>query len=290
MAREFEPAIFQGGDIQIELQHPAALQPEDWLHVQDLRRSAFTSAFPNRTSEEINRFVPRQSPELYGERVVNPALAITEGNSFANPLVGRAFYTPGRHPGTEVQVSNAFKIANREPKPPRMLVGYIALADNTSGRLEAVRKAKMRMEDKRYAWISCIAIDPRFQGAGIATEVVHEVFKSGHYKERQPVSAYTFTESHYGTHFVKDILGLIHRKDHDTGKPLAPEPKYIFGEDNRRALQVAWNHRTVRDVRNGVARRRMRVQHENHGQAMGRTVQQADAILAERAKANEPSE
>jgi|GEM_PF-3051776 len=274
MARQFEQVAFEPSDIRIDLQHPAELHDDDWREVQDLRRIAFSSAFPHRDEEEINRFIPKNSPELYGKRVVDPTLAIPEGNSFANPLVARVFYSAGRN---VVHESNAYVRAHTNDKPRGRLIGYVAMADNTSGPLKVIRQAKMKFDDKRYAWVSCVAIDPRFHGAGVGTEAMLNIFKSGHFRDHQPVSAYTLqdniggltADSAMGRRFVQNVLGLSRRKDPETGTPLAAVPQHIFGDDKRPVQQVAWNVRTVAAVRDGLITRQNAKKRDN-GYALGR--------------------
>ncbi len=188
-----------------ELLHPKELNRDEWRQLQAISREAFGGQL-DRSQAEIDHFVAWHDPESFYNSHVDPnanvGTRLNPNQSFSSPKVAVATH------GDE-------------------LIGFGYAANNVSGSTRAQRLVKMMGTQKKYLWLSTVAVHPEYQRYAIATNLSRMLLMSG--SPFQPVSAYIWPDE---IRFMPDLLRRL------AFVPTGEQSVAVFGDEAERVRQV----------------------------------------------------
>ncbi len=157
--------------------------PNPWAEIQDVEYRAFKSALPERSNEELGRFLDIGDLSCYIALRQNPELAADLGR----------LNTDQEFDDMTVTTATVVEAPDSEGQQLRKIVGYLYLANNVSGSSGWQRAIKKRIAPLNYVWAREIAVDPDYQNRGVARNLA--LFGLADRWPHQKVAAYVWEES-----------------------------------------------------------------------------------------------
>lgn len=209
---------FELDGISFDVLPPNEVEDEEYAALREIEEAAFRHAVPDLGQAEVDYYL--HDLEDYTATRRDPQLLIEEGRLNPNQQYDRPYI--------------AIAYADEAP------IGYAHGANNVSGKSAEIRKAKSLISSKNYHWLRIIAVEPEFQGRGIAHKLAQLFLeKAG---PGQPATAYTWPE------LVPRMSELLERWDFEPTNADDPQVVYPFGEAevSRAVRQVRYASKSAR--------------------------------------------